>query len=127
MLKSIENKEKKIKCFHEKVKELNKLDNPSFFNKVFQQKKIDEPEEVAEAVEVLKKAIFNLHSEIADEIITNRDSLSFDYRLACARLLSKHGIFDLVRLLRCDEEILNHCHLKVDRTINRIKEGYYEK
>ena len=125
--KKIEDKEKKISCFHNKIKHLNEIDKPCFDNKVFQQKKIDEPLEVSEAVELLKKAIFNFHSECADEIITNRDNPNFDYRIACARTLSKYGIFELVRLIRCDEEILKHCHVKVDRTIERIKEGYYEK
>ena len=127
MLKNIENKEKKINCLHNKIKELNKLDEPSFFNDVFQSKKIEEHSETMFEVENVKMAIEKLTNELADSIITNRDSINFDFRIECAKALSKYGIFELVRLLSSEDEILKACHKKVDRTIMRIESGYYEK
>lgn len=127
MLRSIEEKQNRVKCLHEKINKLNKLDNPSFFNEVFQAKKIEEYSETAIEVENVKMAIEKLTNELADSIITNRDSVSFDFRVECAKVLSKFGIFELVRLLSSEDEILRACHRKVDRTITRIESGYYEK
>ena len=30
-------------------------------------------------------------------------------------------------IILCEEEILKHCHLNVDRTISKIEEGYYKQ
>lgn len=126
MLESISKKQEKIDIFHLKIKELNKLDEPSFFNDVFQGKKIEEPNEVIEAKEKLLLAVAEFRNEMADEIITNRDKTTFDARIEIARIFVKYGIFDIMRELTCENLILDACHEKVDRTIERVKEGYYD-
>ena len=126
MLESISKKQEKIDSFHVKIKELNKLDEPSFFNDVFQGKKIEEPKEVIEAKEKLLLAVEELRNEMADEIITNRDKTVFDARVEIARIFVKYGIFEIMKDLICEEKILDACHKKVDRTTVRILGGYYE-
>ncbi len=127
MLKSIEQRKNRIKCFEDKIKKLNEINEPSFFNDVFQEKKEEEHKEVLEAVEVLTKAINELHKEIADNIITKRDNCTFDFRIECTKAISKYGLFELIKLLSSEDEILKACHEKIDRTIMRIESGYYEK
>ena len=69
MMNEIQEKQEKIDLFHEKLKELNKIDEPSFFNEIFQNKKLEEHEEVIEAIDLTKKAIQHLRSELIDKVI----------------------------------------------------------
>ena len=123
MVDKIDKKQCSIDLLHSKLKHINAIDNTG----LLEVKKKEEPKELTEAIEKLIEAIENVHSELADCIIVNRDSIHFDYRFEVNRQLTKHGIFKIVRLLRCEEEILKHCHEKVDRTIKRIEGGYYDK
>ena len=124
IIKKIEEKQNRINCFHNKIKNINKIDNP-FKSKVLKNKKIEEHEEVLAAIENINKSIEELHSEIADIIVSNRDNENYDFRVECAKALTKYGVFEIIRKLSSEEEILKHCHYKVDRTMNRLESGYY--
>lgn len=123
MIKEIDKKQCSIDLLHNKVKHLNKIDDTGLLEK----KKIEEHEEVLEAIESTISAINHLNSELADKLITYRDVDEFDFRNIRARIMSSYGIFSLVSMLACEEEILKHCHKKVDRTIKRIESGYYKE
>ena len=109
MVDKIDKKQCSIDLLHSKLKHVNAIDDTG----TLELKKKEEPKELTEAIENLMKAIENVHSELADCIIVNRDSSHFDFIFEVNRQLTKHGIFKCVRLLRCEEEILKHCHLKV--------------
>ena len=124
IVKKIEEKQNRIDCFHKKIKEVNKIDNP-YKSEVLKNKKLEEHEEVLKAVENINKSIEELHSEIADIIVSNRDNENFDFRVEFAKAFSKYGIFELIKKLSSEDEVLKHSHYKVDRTINRLLVGYY--
>ena len=124
IVKKIEEKQNRIDCFHKKIKEVNKIDNP-YKSEVLKNKKLEEHEEVLKAIENINKSIEELHSEIADIIVSNRDNENFDFRVEFAKAFSKYGIFELIKKLSSEDEVLKHSHYKVDRTTNRLLVGYY--
>lgn len=123
MIDEINKKQCSIDLLHNKIKHINKIDDTELLEK----KKIEEHEEVLEAIELTIKAIDHLNSELADKLITYRDLEEFDFRHIRARIMSNYGIFSLVQKLASENEMLKHCHKKVDRTIKRIEEGYYKE
>ena len=127
MMNEIKEKQEKIDLFHEKLRELNKIDEPSFFNEVFQNKKLEEHEEVLEAIDLTKHAIQHLRSELIDKVITNRDKLSFDVRIEFAKVVSEYGIFDLVKELTSENLFLDDGIKKIEITKEKILGGFYEK
>ena len=127
MMNEIQEKQEKIDLFHEKLKELNKIDEPSFFNEIFQNKKLEEHEEVLEAIDLTKQAIQHLRSELIDKVITNRDKCSFDVRVEFTRVMSQYGIFDLVKELTSENLFLDDGIKKIEITKEKILGGFYDK
>ena len=127
MIKSIEEKAIKIKLFHDGIEELNDIDAPGIFNAVFQKKKHEEHLEVIEDIEKLKEIIKHLHYEIADVIITNRDKLTFDFRVEYAKALTKYGIFEIMHSLICENKIIDSCIEKTEITKAKLLSGFYEQ
>ena len=127
MINEIQEKQIKIDLFHEKLKELNLINEPSFFNETFQNKKLEEHEEVLEAVELVKQAIQHLRLELIDKVITNRDSLCFDVRREMAKVYSEYDVFDLVRELTSESLFLDDGIKKIEITKEKILGGFYEK
>ena len=127
MMNEIKEKQEKIDLFHEKLRELNKIDEPSFFNEVFMNKKTEEHEEVLEAVELVKQAIQHLRLELIDKVITNRDKLSFDVRIEFAKVMCEYGIFNLVKELISENLFLDDGIKKIEITKEKILGGFYDK
>ena len=127
MMNEIQKKQEKIDLFHEKLMELNKIDEPSFFNEIFQNKKLEEHEEVLEAIDLTKQTIQHGRSELIDKVITNRDKCSFDVRVEFTMIMSQYGIFDLVKELTYENLFLDDGIKKIEITKEKILGGFYDK
>jgi hypothetical protein len=127
MIEQIEKRQKKVDEFHRGLKELNLIDEPSFFNDVFMNKKLEEHEEVMEAVELTKKAIQHLRLELIDKVITNRDKCTFDVRMEFVKVLTEYDIFTMVKEALCEDIFLEEGIKKIEITKGKILGGFYEK
>ena len=123
MLKEVDKKNCSISLFHSKIKHINEIDKTGLLEK----KKIEEHDEVLEAVHNVIEAIEHLNEELADKLITCRDRNIFDFRKIRNELLVEYGIFSISEKLICEDTLLKKCHEKADRTISRLESGYYEK